>query len=72
MLRELYKVLAGRGKGRKSSCEKAVDLYADYDNVSVLPCELVIRPKDKAERVQIRKLKQLTEFADYRSGIRKE
>ena len=32
----------------KCAYDKAVDLYADYDNVSVLPCELVIRP-DKGQ-----------------------
>ena len=32
----------------KCAYDKAVDLYAAYDNVSVLPCELVIRP-DKGQ-----------------------
>ena len=33
----------------KCAYDKAVDLYADYDNVSVLPCELVVYPKDKED-----------------------
>ncbi len=33
----------------KCAYDKAVDLYADYENVSVLKCELVMRPKGRAD-----------------------